>query len=91
MAEWNGSEAAGETGPTEGDVGQSSEAAPDSDLAVGSVVFERVRGASLAAALLLTARVARRVEEDVLRLITGRVVFVPLAERVVVVPSAFFT
>jgi hypothetical protein len=54
-----------------------------------SPVLVRVRGASLAAALLLVATVTRREADDLSRFNPGRVVFVPLAVRVVVDPSAF--
>lgn len=58
---------------------------------VGSVVLERVRGAIFDTALLFCATVDRRVVDEVLRLMGGRVVFVPFALRVVVVPSGFLT
>jgi hypothetical protein len=57
----------------------------------GSAVFERVKGARRDAALLFTATVERRVVEEVLRLMGGRVVFDPFALRVVVVPSGFLS
>lgn len=56
-----------------------------------SVVLVRDRGASLEAAWLLAATVARRVEEAGFRFRAGLVVLVPFAVRVVVDPSGFLT
>jgi hypothetical protein len=68
-----------------GELCSSDDSLPDSDVLV------RVKGASLDAALLLTATVASLDPEPELRFMVGRVVLVPLAVRVVVDPSAFLT
>ena len=54
------------------------------------VVFDRVRGCILPAAVLAAA-IARRVAELGLHFKGGRVTLVPLALRIMTVPSAFLT
>lgn len=63
----------------------------DETVGGGSAVLDRVRGASLDAALeFAAATAASRLAEFGLRRRAGRVVFVPFAVRVVVDPSGFF-
>jgi hypothetical protein len=55
------------------------------------VVFDRVRGCNFPAAVLLATARASRVAELGPRFNGGRVIFVPLALRIMTVPSGFLT